>query len=98
MGPCLDSITTLQLIFLAEIVLIVTARTNFPKGRVSMFESIVFKNSYTHDQNIDIGALAESLIFYGKVKIVGNQGTLKFLLKKILINQIHLALKLMWTY
>lgn len=48
-----------------------------------MFESIVFKNSYTHDQNIDVGALAESLIFYGKVKIVGNQGTLKYLLKKI---------------
>lgn len=48
-----------------------------------MFDSIVFKNSYSHDQKIDVGALAESLIFYGKVKIVGNQGTLKYLLRKI---------------
>lgn len=48
-----------------------------------MFDAIVFRNSYVHDDLVDIGALAEALIFYGKVKIIGNQGTLKYILKKI---------------
>ena len=48
-----------------------------------MFDKILFKNAAGYQPLIDIGTLAESLIFYGKVNIVGNSGTLKFLLKEI---------------
>lgn len=48
-----------------------------------MLDSILFKNSGRHDQIIDIGALAESLIFYGKVRILGDAGVVQYLVKKI---------------
>ncbi|WP_447096801.1 hypothetical protein [Pseudomonas sp. CF10PS3] len=48
-----------------------------------MLDSILFKNSGRHDQIIDIGALAESLIFYGKVRILGDAGVVQYLVRKI---------------
>lgn len=48
-----------------------------------MFESIIYKNAIGPGPLIDIGALAEGLIFYGRVAIVGNTGTLKDILKRI---------------
>lgn len=48
-----------------------------------MLDSILFKNSGKNDQVIDIGALAESLIFYGKVRILGDAGVVQYLVKKI---------------
>ena len=48
-----------------------------------MFESIVYKNSVGPGPLIDIGALAEGLIFYGRVAIVGNSATVKDLLSRI---------------
>jgi hypothetical protein len=48
-----------------------------------MFESIVYKNSIGPGPLIDIGALAEGLLFYGRVAIVGNTGTIKDLLSRI---------------
>lgn len=48
-----------------------------------MFSSIIFKNSVGPGPLIDIGAIAEALLFYGKVSIVGNSATLKALLSSI---------------
>jgi hypothetical protein len=48
-----------------------------------MLDSILFKNSGSHDQAIDIGALAESLIFYGKVRILGDAGVVQYLVRKV---------------
>lgn len=48
-----------------------------------MLDSILFKNSGSHDKVIDIGALAESLIFYGKVRVLGDAGVVEYLVKKI---------------
>ncbi|KTB60289.1 hypothetical protein AO066_03700 [Pseudomonas fluorescens] len=48
-----------------------------------MLDSILFKNSGNHDQVIDIGALAESLIFYGKVRVLGDAGVVQYLVRKI---------------
>ena len=48
-----------------------------------MFESIIYKNAIGPGPLIDIGALAEGLIFYGRVAIVGNTGTLKDILGRI---------------
>lgn len=48
-----------------------------------MFDSIVFKNTIGPGPLIDIGALAEALLFYGRVAIVGNSGTIKDLLARI---------------
>lgn len=48
-----------------------------------MFESIVYKNAIGPGPLIDVGALAEGLIFYGRVAIVGNSGTLKYLLARV---------------
>lgn len=48
-----------------------------------MFESIIYKNAIGSGPLIDIGALAEGLIFYGRVVIVGNTGTLKDILGRI---------------
>jgi len=48
-----------------------------------MFDSITFKNALGPGPLIDIGALAEALIFYGRVAIVGNTATLKDLLVRI---------------
>lgn len=48
-----------------------------------MFESIIYKNAIGPGPLIDIGALAEGLIFYGRVAIVGNSGTLKDILGRI---------------
>lgn len=48
-----------------------------------MFDSILYRGSKTPDLIIDAGAIAESLIFYGKVKIVCNTGVLKALLQSV---------------
>ncbi len=48
-----------------------------------MFDSITFKNALGPGPLIDIGALAEALIFYRRVAIVGNTATLKDLLFRI---------------
>jgi len=48
-----------------------------------MFDSITFKNPVVAGPLVDPGMIAECLIFYRKVKIVGNTGTLKKLLKAI---------------
>lgn len=48
-----------------------------------MLDSILFKNSGSHEQVIDIGALAESLIFYGKVRVLGDAGVVQYLVRKI---------------
>jgi hypothetical protein len=48
-----------------------------------MFDSIIYKNETGHGQILDIGALAEGLLFYGKVAIVGNTATIKDLLVRI---------------
>ena len=48
-----------------------------------MFDAIIYKNAIGHGPLIDIGALAEGLLFYGRVAIVGNTGTVKYLLNRI---------------
>jgi hypothetical protein len=48
-----------------------------------MFDSITYKNSIGPGPLIDIGALAEGLIFYGRVAIIGNSGTVKDILSRI---------------
>lgn len=48
-----------------------------------MFDSITFKASTTPGQVLDVGAIAESLIFYGRVSIVGHVSVLQHLLKEI---------------
>jgi len=48
-----------------------------------MFDSITFKNTVGPGPLLDIGAIAEALLFYGRVSIVGNSGTLKALLSGI---------------
>ena len=48
-----------------------------------MFDSITFKNNVGPGPLLDIGAIAEALLFYGRVSIVGNSGTLKALLAGI---------------
>ena len=48
-----------------------------------MFESIIFKNAVGPGPLLDAGAIAEGLLFYGRVAIVGNTGTLKTLLAQI---------------
>jgi hypothetical protein len=48
-----------------------------------MFKAITFKNTIGPGPLIDIGALAEALLFYGRVAIVGNSATIKGLLRQI---------------
>ena len=48
-----------------------------------MFDSITFKNAVGPGPLLDIGAIAEALLFYGRVSIVGNSATLKALLSGI---------------
>lgn len=48
-----------------------------------MFDSITFKNTVGPGPLLDIGAIAEALLFYGRVSIVGNSATLKALLSGI---------------
>jgi hypothetical protein len=48
-----------------------------------MFEAIAYKNAIGPGPLIDIGALAEGLLFYDRVAIVGNSGTVKDLLARI---------------
>lgn len=48
-----------------------------------MFDSITFKNTVGPGPLLDIGAIAEALLFYGRVSIVGNSATLKALLAGI---------------
>jgi hypothetical protein len=48
-----------------------------------MFESILYRNIPGPRPLIDVGALAEGLLFYGRVAVVGNTATLKDLLRQI---------------
>ena len=48
-----------------------------------MFDAIAYKNAIGPGPLIDIGALAEGLLFYGRVAIVGNSATVKDLLTRI---------------
>ena len=48
-----------------------------------MFDAIAYKNAIGTGPLIDIGALAEGLLFYGRVAIVGNSATVKDLLARI---------------
>lgn len=48
-----------------------------------MFDKIIFKNQSGYGPLIDIGAIAEALLFYGHVSIVANSATIKYLLQKI---------------
>lgn len=48
-----------------------------------MFDSITYKNAIGPGPLIDIGALAEGLLFYGRVAIVGNSATIKDLLAHV---------------
>ncbi|MFC7518467.1 hypothetical protein ACFQUU_25990 [Herbaspirillum sp. GCM10030257] len=48
-----------------------------------MFKAITYKNTIGPDPLIDIGALAEGLLFYERVAIVGNSGTVRELLSRI---------------
>lgn len=48
-----------------------------------MFKAITYKNTIGPGPLIDIGALAEGLLFYGRVAIVGNSATVKDLLSQI---------------
>lgn len=48
-----------------------------------MFKGITYKNSIGPGPLIDIGALAEGLLFYEKVAIIGNSGTVRDLLRRI---------------
>lgn len=48
-----------------------------------MFKAIAYRNSIGPGPLIDIGALAEGLLFYGRIAIIGNTGTLKDLLTRI---------------
>lgn len=48
-----------------------------------MFDAIIFKNAIGPGPLIDVGALAEALIFYGRVGIVGNTGTIRDLLSRV---------------
>jgi hypothetical protein len=48
-----------------------------------MFEKIVFKNQSGYGDLLDIGAIAEALLFYGQVSIIANSATIYFILKKI---------------
>lgn len=48
-----------------------------------MFDAIAYKNAIGPGPLIDIGALAEGLLFYGRVAIVGNSATVKYLLARI---------------
>lgn len=48
-----------------------------------LFEAITYKHRFGPGPALDIGAIAEGLIFYGRVAIVGNIGVLQYLLSKI---------------
>ena len=48
-----------------------------------MFKAITYKNTIGPGPLIDIGALAEGLLFYERVAIVGNSGTVNDLLSRI---------------
>jgi hypothetical protein len=49
----------------------------------ALFNRITFKNQSGHGPILDIGAIAEALIFYGEVAIIANYATLKYLMCKI---------------
>lgn len=48
-----------------------------------MFDSIIYKNLIGPGPVIDVGAIAEGLIFYGRVDVIANTGTIKYLLGHI---------------
>lgn len=48
-----------------------------------MFDSIVFKNAVAPGPLVDIGGVAEALLFYGRVALVANRVTLKDVLRRI---------------
>lgn len=65
-------------------VVILTAKAILhPTEEPMMFEAITYKNAIGPGPLIDIGALAEGLLFYGRVAIVGNSATVKDLLARI---------------
>jgi hypothetical protein len=48
-----------------------------------MFDRVIFKNQTGYGPLVDIGAIAEALLFYGHVFIIANTATIKYLLKHI---------------
>lgn len=48
-----------------------------------MFDSIIYKSARAPGPLIDVGALAEGLLFYGRVAIVGNGATLEDIVARI---------------
>ncbi len=48
-----------------------------------MFDRIIFKNQSGYYPLVDIGTIAEALLFYGHVSIITNSGTIKHLLTQI---------------
>lgn len=50
---------------------------------LAVFDSILYRGSKPPSLIIDAGAIAESLIFYGTIKIVGNSAVLRALLKSV---------------
>jgi hypothetical protein len=48
-----------------------------------MFDRIIFKNQTGYSPLVDVGAIAEALLFYGHVSIIANSGTIKYLLTQI---------------
>lgn len=48
-----------------------------------MFDRLTFSNASGPGPLIDVGAVAEALLFYGRVNIVGNGATIRFLVEKI---------------
>ena len=62
-----------------------------------MFDSVIFKKSLPGNADVDIGLLAECLIFYNKVHVISNMSMLRLIVSKIgldtlehLINNEHL--------
>jgi hypothetical protein len=56
---------------------------SYHSPKLLMFDSILYTASSAPSPLIDAGALAESLIFYGKVKVVGNTAVSKELTRRI---------------
>jgi hypothetical protein len=48
-----------------------------------MFDAIIYKNQTRPGPLIDIGALAEGLLFYNRVAVVGSFGTFQYLLRRV---------------
>ncbi|MGD9982991.1 MAG: hypothetical protein AB7S51_02390 [Porticoccaceae bacterium] len=48
-----------------------------------MFSRIIFKNQTGYGPLVDVGSIAEALLFYGHVSIITNTGTIRYLLTQI---------------